>query len=331
MGDRLYFERFFWFHSQVRRGRHPNATTLAREFECAVKTAQRTIETFRDRFAAPLEYVAEHRGYRYEDPDYQLPVTRLSEQELLALLVSRKLLSDAAAGVLGQELDRVVSRLGKLLAENFFETLDLDTTFSFRWMAVTPCDADVFLRTVTALVSRRRLSFRYYSPHTNLHTTRTVEPHHLVNYQGAWHLVAWCGLRGDWRDFVLARISECVVQDPSFERRDASRWDHYLKPAFGIFHGREPFQVTLRFSNDLGRWARGQRWHPEQQFTDVGTGELDLTLPVAHETEIIMEILKFGSRVEVLSPEWLREKVRKEIEQMMKKYPDVGRSPGDQG
>jgi hypothetical protein len=114
MGDRLYLERFVWLDSQVRKGRYPNATGLAREFECSVKTAQRTIETFRW-FGASLDCDASRRGYRYGDPDYRLPVTRLSETELLALLVSRKLLADAAAGLLGDELGRVANRPGRLL------------------------------------------------------------------------------------------------------------------------------------------------------------------------------------------------------------------------
>jgi hypothetical protein len=49
MGERLYFERFLWFDAEIRRGRFPNATHLAEQFECSVKTAQRTIEFFRDR------------------------------------------------------------------------------------------------------------------------------------------------------------------------------------------------------------------------------------------------------------------------------------------
>lgn len=320
MGDRLYYERFIWFDSQVRKGLFPNSTTLARAFECSVKTAQRSIETFRDRYRAPLQYVAARHGYGYEDLDYRLPLTRLSDSELLALLVSRKLLADAAAGVLGEELDKVVARLGKLLVENLPGAPDLELAFSFRWTAVTPCDAEIFGLTVTALSNSRPLSFRYYSPHANACTTRTVEPHHLLSYQGGWHLIAWCRLRGDWRDFVLARISDCRVEAAPFARRDASEWRPFLEDTFGIFHGRERFEVTLRFSSGLARWARGQCWHADQRMAPRESGELDVTLPVSHETEILMEILKYGSKVEVLAPEWLRRRAQEEIEAMAEKY-----------
>ncbi len=78
--------------------------------------------------------------------------------------------------------------------------------------------------------------------------------------------------------------------------------------------------MTLRFSSSLARWARGQSWHAQQRFTEREGGEPDLTLPVSHETEILMETLKYGSQVEVLAPERLRRRVREEIECMMKKY-----------
>jgi predicted DNA-binding transcriptional regulator YafY len=320
MGDRLYLERFIWFDHQIRIGRYPNATALAKHFECNVKTAQRTIETFRDRFGAPLEYDASRRGYRYEDSSYQLPVTQLNEDELLALLVSRKLLTDAAAGGLGEELSKVASRLNRLLAENISGAVDPETAFSFRWKAFTPSDGNIFRQVLTALTTHCPLSFRYYSPHKNRCTTRTVEPHHMVNYQGTWHLIAWCRLREDWRDFVLARVSECQAGLTPFSPRDVSQWRSFLDATFGIFQGRESFEVTLRFSNALARWARGQVWHPRQRFHERASGELDLTLPVSHETEILMEILKYGSQVEVLAPDRLRQRVREEIEAMMKKY-----------
>lgn len=47
---------------------------------------------------------------------------------------------------------------------------------------------------------------------------------------------------------------------------------------------------------------------------------LCLKLPVADFKEIKREVLKYGSQVEVLSPEELREGVKKEISKMKKIY-----------
>jgi hypothetical protein len=60
MGDQLYLERFVWFDHEARKERFPNANTLGAYFEIASKTAQRSIDHFRDRLQAPLEYDKSH-------------------------------------------------------------------------------------------------------------------------------------------------------------------------------------------------------------------------------------------------------------------------------
>lgn len=87
----MFLERFVWFDSKTRHGRFPNAFTLAAKFEISTKTAQRSVDYFRDRLQAPIEYLLSRKGYCYTNSDSQIPVTRLSQYELLALLISRKL------------------------------------------------------------------------------------------------------------------------------------------------------------------------------------------------------------------------------------------------
>lgn len=320
VGDRLYFERFIWFDSQIRNGRFPNATALARKFEFDIKTAQRSIEYFRDRLGAPLDYDPSRRGYRYRDPDFQLPVTRLTENELVALLASRKLLTDAAAGPLGDELEKVSSRLGALLSDNLKGRITPERAFSFRWNGMAASDPLIFKQTVSALLSCHLLTFCYYSPLAGACTARTVEPHHMVNYMGAWHLIAWCRVRNDWRDFHLARVSLAHLEDETFTPRSEAAWRPWLDDTFGIFQNRQRFEVTIRFSAERARWVREELWHHGQSMTELETGELELTVPVSHEAEILMEVLKHGSHAEVIEPQWLRERVREEIEGMRKKY-----------
>ncbi|MBU5638845.1 hypothetical protein KOM00_19145 [Geomonas sp. Red69] len=133
MGEQLFLERFVWFDNETRHGRYPNAFKLAAQFEISTKTAQRSIDYFRDRLQAPLEYLLSHKGYRYADSSFQLPMTRMSEGELLALLISRKLITEASsAGSLAQELETVSRRLGSLLAANLPGRTKPDEAFSFR-------------------------------------------------------------------------------------------------------------------------------------------------------------------------------------------------------
>lgn len=324
MGDRLYFERFVWFDAQIRKNRYPNATSLAKAFEFSSKTAQFSVEYFRDRYGAPLHYDQSRRGYIYSDPDFTLPVTRLTEAELMALMASHKLLSDAAAGPLEKELVGIAAKLGRLLSDGLPSPVDPEQAFSLRWQGFSPGDPLVFQQVATALLSSRLLTFCYYSPATSQCTMRCVEPHHMINYMGDWHLIAFCRLREEWRDFNLARVTMISVADDLFPRRDESQWRPHLDDTFGIFQNRQSYPVTIRFSAERARWVRAEVWHPDQRQVVNQDGTLEITLPVSHEAELLGTVLRHGSHAEIIEPPWLREKAREEILRMMKKYGDLG-------
>lgn len=161
MGEQLFLERFLWFDAEARKNRFPNASTLAWHFECSIKTAQRSIEFFRDRMLAPLEYDPTHKGFYYGDPAYELPpVMRLSKKEFLSPLISKKLLSDAAAGSLGDDLEKIVQKLCSVLSYNIPHQTNPERTFSFRSHEFLPTNPSLFTCISNTLLMSRLLTFR---------------------------------------------------------------------------------------------------------------------------------------------------------------------------
>lgn len=313
VGDQLFLERFIWFDNEARHDRFPNATNLADQFELSIKTAQRSIEYFRDRLRAPLEYNESRKGFYYTDLSFQLPITKLSQDELLALLISRKLITEASAGSLGEELGHISARLGSLLAASLPGKAHPEDAFSFRWKGINPTEPVIFQNVTSALIQGKLLTFCYYSPSSSACTMRTVEPHHMVNYLGTWHLIAYCHLRNEWRDFVLGRMTICQVESGTFQIRPKDEWQPFLEDTFGIFQNKRSFNVKLKFTPERSRWIRGEIWHEGQTEELLEDGSMLLTIPASHEAEIMMEILKHGSHVRVIEPEWLRLKVAEEM------------------
>jgi len=78
--------------------------------------------------------------------------------------------------------------------------------------------------------------------------------------------------------------------------------------------------VVLRFTPERSRWIKGEMWYEAQTEIVQDDGSLVRTIPASHEGEITMEILKHGSQVELLEPDWLREKIIKEINDAVKIY-----------
>ncbi len=115
-------------------------------------------------------------------------------------------------------------------------------------------------------------------------------------------------------------MSDVNINKGTFHPRPATEWRHLLDGAFGIFQGPEKQAVVLRFTANRARWIREQIWHPQQQIQDHDDGSLDLVIPVADFREIKLRILQYGSDVEVIEPETLREQIAEEIVKMTAIY-----------
>ncbi len=309
-------ERLFWLHRRIKEKAFPNARRLAEHFEVSEKTARRDIALLRDRFQAPLAFDRRGNGYYYEDEFYELPCLPASQQEILCLLLARRLLDHAAGGFIGRELDSLKEKIFSAECRLGFTPETARSAFSAAWSGHAPAEEEIFRLAAWALLNHRPVRFDYCSPQTNRTTRREAEPHHLQHYIGSWVLIAFCRRRDAWRKFFLSRMSGLQTLEATFEPRPECQWRPLLDAAFGLFHGDETLPVTLRFTPFRARWVREQYWHPAQQITERPDGGLELTLPVADFREIKMRILQFGTDCEVVTPEGLREEVREEIERM---------------
>jgi len=321
MSDVTSMERFLYFDGQIQLGRYPNARTLAEHFEISSRTAQRDIDRFRDRFNAPLEYDAEHRGYYYTDPAFQTPFSQVYPQEILALVIAGNLLSHAAGGFISRAIGKFGAQLLSRTEAIGLSEKRLAEAFSAYWHGFAPASAETFRRCADALLKKRLLTFHYRSPQSpDKSRRRTVEPHHLRHYMGSWMLIAFCREKEDWRTFALARMDGLCMEKQDFRPRPRNMWISHVEGGFGIFQGSELIPVRLRFVPSVAPWIRERFWHPEQIVDELADGGLILSFPVADFREVKMHILQYGAQVEVLEPAELREEIAAEIERMKEVY-----------
>lgn len=322
MPGSIAYERFVWFHEQIKAGRYPNARHLADHFEVSRRTAKRHIEFMKDRLGAPLIYVGERRGYRYDDSSFELPLMPITPEEALSVLIARTLLSKTAGGVISNAMRRFGLKLLDQAARFGWAPERLDEIFSAAGHGFSPVPAAVFQAATRSLLDQKLLAFTYTSPQNNIPVNRVVEPHHLQYYMGSWVLIARCRLRSGFRTFYLSRMNDWKILPETFTPLPKEEWQYCIKGAFGIFQGRERIPVTLRFNPFRARWIRNQTWHPEQSFQDTEDGGVELRFPVADFREVKMMILQFGADVKVVSPAALRVEIADEIRKMILIYPD---------
>jgi predicted DNA-binding transcriptional regulator YafY len=318
MARKLSYERYAWFHGRVKADAFPNAAHLAEQFELSRKQAQRDVAFMRERLGAPLRYDADRRGYGYEDGNYELPPVWLKEEELHALCLALRLSAAIPDQDLKQSLHRLMERFLSLRSTDTPPGFrELEERVSVRNVAYYRVPEPVFHAVVTALFRERTLKITYRTPHKNETTERIVRPLHLLCYMGNWHLIAFCGLRGEIRDFALSRIrtvQSCpapLALPPGLPPIKA-----YLRRTFGVIAGGHATEVVLRFTPGVSPWVAEQEWHEAQAVSIGKDGSLRLSFPVSGFVEVIREILKYGASVEVLEPQALRDALGEEIRKM---------------
>lgn len=320
MSYAIYYERLSWFDRRIRANRYPNSHHLAERFEISVRTAKRVIEFMKDRVGAPLVYDRSLRGYVYSDESFRLPRIPVSQEELLAILIARRLLSGSAGGFISEAIHRFGE---KLMAETGIggpKLRRLQERFSASWHGHSPVSAVVFQPVYSALMENRLLRLGYRKLNAKKPTQRVVEPHHLRYYMGSWVLFAWCRLREGWRIFFLSRMRSLEILDETFTPQSFKEWKKDLDRGFGLYHADNHEQVVLRFSPQRARLIREQVWHEDQKIEPLPDGGIRLSFPVADFSEVKMMILSFGGDVEVEAPEALRLEIAEEIRRMAAVY-----------
>ncbi len=323
MGSRNSLERVIWFDQQVRAKRYPNATKLAKHFGVTPRTAAREIENMRDRLDCPLQYDSSRKGYYYTEDTCPLPSIYLTTEELTALIMARNFLADISGGAIGSEIENISQKINKVLNRFVGDEWTIDNALSFRLSSHAPAPGSVIKPVLNACLKHRRIQFTYFSPAHNTSESRTVDPYHLLNYMGTWHLIGYCHLRGALRDFNLMRMSDVQILDEEFVPRNNFDVHEHFERSFGIYKKEDADDLTdvrIRFNPKRALWAKGRIWHHQQKEAELPDGSLEVTFPVAHFAEVMMEILKYGSEVEVLEPPELRKLVISELDKARQVY-----------
>ena len=170
-----------------------------------------------------------------------------------------------------------------------------------------------------ALAERRVLTLEYRGGERRDVTRRQVEPLGLVYYSDNWHLIGYCRLRRDVRDFRTDRILKLQPQNELF----AGHADFSLKRYLECETRDGEFEmVRVRFPvESMERVRREWFWGlVEEKAEPEG---VVVTLVASSFDWIASWILSFGSTAEVLAPERLKELVAAEAAKVAAKYSPV--------
>lgn len=291
--------------------------------EISLATFKRDIEYMRDRLGAPIVWQRELNGYVYEqsvDQKFQMPGLWFNTSEIHALMTMDALLENLQQGMLSQHIKPLQARIRSLLDQGDYGVEEVSKRIRVLTVAAKSYKSEYFQVLNQALLSRKRLHIEHYNRSQDAQTKRMVSPQRLTFYRDNWYLDAWCHERNALRSFAVDAIQSVEISDEISDDINDELIDKQLSSGYGIFSGANIATAILKFTPQRARWVSRELWHPNQQSSYDEHGFYMLKIPYSQPTELIMDILKFGSDVEVLSPKKLRDQISSEINKMQLQY-----------
>ena len=315
------YVRMMKIHELIAAGAYPNCTTLADKFEVSYKTVQRDIDFMRDQMMLPIDYDSTQHGFLYTKPVSSFPAVKISQGEVVALLVAQKALEQYRGTAFEKPLCTAFEKMTASLQEEVsFSLEDLGYAFSFRPMGSAEQELKTFSLLADCVLANRTVEFDYHALKKNKSERRRVEPYHLGCINNQWYLIGNDLLRGKLRTFALTRLTRPKAQKQTFKRPADFSLSKMMKDSFMAFETGETRRVRLRLDDFAARLASERVWHKSQKLTPLAGGGAVMTLDVGIAPDLENWILGWGSHAVVMDPPELREQIASIARSMALQY-----------
>ena len=174
-----------------------------------------------------------------------------------------------------------------------------------------------------AIKNRKQISFQhtsFYHTDRKKPKTHTIKPYLLKEYQNRWYVV---GENDEgFRVFGLDRLADLQVLDNKPFLNKTEEANEKLSHTIGLnFSDHEPIRTILRFHATQKPYLESLKLHHSQEEVSDGLdGFYTIKLFVSYNFELKQQLLKYGSLVEVLEPDFVRADINKELENAVRIY-----------
>jgi len=318
-------ERFYKIDRLLRENRFVTIERFLDELSVSRATFKRDIEYMRDRLSAPIRWDRENGGYHFDKidgnaPNYELPGIWFNQSEIFALLSMESLLTQIQPGLLGSRLEPLREKLNDIVSVGDFSMDSIKDRIKILNVASRTRQIKYFDVIALGLMRGKQLAIEYFVRARNELTQRDISPQRIVYYRDNWYVDGWCHRAESIRSFSLDAIKNAEVLPDDAIKREPRELDEVLGSGYGIFSGVDVQWAMLKFNPERSKWVVSEEWHPDQRIRTMNSGELILELPYSAPHELVMDIMKYGADVEVISPQSLRELIKEKFASGLAKY-----------
>lgn len=279
------------------------AHEIADRFEISLRTVYRDVQALMEA-GVPIGSEA-GKGY-FVVEGYHLPPVMFTQDEASSMLLAGKLVEKMGDKSVRQAFDSALQKVKAVLNEtekDHIQNLEphieiyLRSRYENRERDGFP---DHFLTEIQRALARKHVLVIDYCNNKEEVTKREIEPIGIFYYSLTWHLIGWCRLRKDYRDFRSDRIKNLENTGKPFESRNLLSLQEYFNTIF------QNNSSLIRVSVLFDKAALGGR----PIFGSISQTDLGDTLRVEFMMDNLRHLahwlLMYGSAAKVESPDELK-------------------------
>lgn len=183
---------------------------LAGRLEVTSRTLRRDVDKLRT-LGYPIHSTSGAEGGYQLGAGTEMPPLLLDDEEAVAVALGLRWAATGSVEGVEEASVRALLKIEQILPPRLGRRIAALQTVV---VSSSGAGATVDARTLSLIAGACRegemLSFRYRD-NAGAASTRSVEPHRVVNTSRRWYLVAWDTVRKDWRTFRVDRMERCVA------------------------------------------------------------------------------------------------------------------------
>lgn len=279
-----------------------SADELAKKLEVSKRTIYRDIESL-GLSGLPVITIHGRNGGVGLMPSYKMDKYLFSDEEKLKIIESLRMQHN----ILQEDNQVLIEKLENLKGDESFSNLSFYSPTIHR----TEIEQETKEKLATlrgAISQKKKLEIKYISLNGDI-TSRVISPSNIVLTNGSWYLEAYCEKRKDRRMFKLTRIREHLLIDEKSIQIEGKANDltTSYEQAELIFH-----------RNQLGKLYD---FFLEEEI-EIQNNYIKVNFKYDSNRNLTPFLLMFGSTVDVINPQTLKQEYYNELNKIHKKIND---------
>ena len=199
--------------TQLQTKRLLTAPELANRFSVSVRTIYRDIKAL-EQSGVPV-ITQEGKGYTLME-GYRVPPVMFTESQANALVLAEQLVLNNKDASFVKDYTEAIDKIKAVLRHNIKDKANLLAERTVFSQNINRERTSNNLSDLQFALTNFCLTQIDYANEAGEATVRLIEPFALVSTQQNWLLIAWCRLRGQFRNFRLDRIKHLQVLSDKF-------------------------------------------------------------------------------------------------------------------